>query len=143
MRSVRAELGCLLLAVACTPAAEPRIESAWVRSAPPGALHLAGYLSLDNPTAVELVVVGAESPAFAGVEIHETRIDDGVASMRSVERVVVPAGRRIEFAPGGLHLMLIGPHSALEAGARVPLRLRFADGAAIEFEAPVAAGPPR
>ncbi|MCW2393358.1 copper(I)-binding protein [Sphingobium sp. B1D7B] len=40
------------------------------------------------------------------VEIHESSTKDGVASMRPVKTVDVPAGATVKFEPGGKHLML-------------------------------------
>jgi copper(I)-binding protein len=41
--------------------------------------------------------------------MHETVIEDGIASMSALGTVVVPAGSSVEFSPGGKHLMLMRP----------------------------------
>ena len=48
--------------------------------------------------------------------------------MRPEERVNVAAGGAVTFAPGGRHLMLMGPHRKLRAGDSVPVELEFEGG---------------
>jgi copper(I)-binding protein len=62
--------------------------------------------------------------------------------MQRLDSVEVPAGGKVEFAPGGLHLMLIGPKAPLAEGAAVPITLSFRSGAEIAVEAKVLAKPP-
>jgi copper(I)-binding protein len=40
--------------------------------------------------------------------------------------VEIPAGGTVRLAPGGLHLMLMGPNKAFLQGDRIPLTLTFA-----------------
>ena len=108
------------------------VSQAWIREGPPGMGMLAGFMTLHNPGASDLFLERVDSPRFERVEIHETRIDArGVASMRPVRRLRIPAGGTVRFAPGGLHLMLIGPDGRITAGETVPVWLQLADGARI------------
>jgi copper(I)-binding protein len=61
---------------------------------------------------------------------HLHSVDDagGMARMRAVEGVDVPAGKTIALAPQGLHIMLMGLEKPLVAGERFPLTLHFAQG---------------
>lgn len=129
---------CLLawLLLAAPASAEgPMIRDAWVRQPPPGA-NAAGYLTLHNPGAKAVAVVGARSPVSDQVELHRTVVEDGVARMRPVERLEVPAGGEIVLAPRGLHLMLLEP-KALQPGDRVQLTLELEDGETVSTEAEV------
>jgi copper(I)-binding protein len=103
--------------------------------APPSATTHAAYLTIVNEgrQTQELVAAGAEG--YDNIEIHNTTVTNGVASMRRVESVAVPAGGKIEFKPGGLHLMLIDAKKPLEHGALIPIRLGFRKGTKIETEA--------
>jgi copper(I)-binding protein len=106
----------------------PVAERAWIREAPPGA-PMAGYLVLRNETGEPAALVGAGSDAFAGVMIHRTVHQGAMTRMRHEMRVEIPAGGRLAFEPGGLHLMLMEPVRFLSAGDRVPIELEFAGGA--------------
>ncbi len=85
----------------------------------------AGYMSIENggDAADRLVEVRADFPR---VEIHTTEVTDGVASMKRVEAVEIPAGGRVAFEPGGLHVMFMGlDGDPFEVGEEVPATLVF------------------
>ena len=65
------------------PACTPKIERAWIRSAPPGANTLAGYLMVKNACSSSIKIVGVESRDFGMPMIHRTVIENGVSKMRS------------------------------------------------------------
>lgn len=115
-------------AVASPPACVPVVEQGWIRAAPPKAGVLAGYARLLEPCGRMAVVVAVQSDAFAGVQMHETRVDKGVSTMRELTRAVVPARGALSFAPGGNHLMLMQPRRALPVGAHVRIAFMLADG---------------
>ena len=79
------------------------------------------------------------SPLFAQVHLHETSLEDGVARMRPVDRLEVPARGSATMAPGGMHLMLREPNGAIAAGVRVPLRAIRSDGGRLDFDVVLAA----
>lgn len=110
------------------------ISDAWIRAAPPGAHMLAGYARFQNPGDVDARLVSAASDRFGLVEIHRTVEVDGVARMREVEAVDIPAGGEVLLAPGGLHLMLMRPQRDTVEGERILVRLRFDDGKQREVE---------
>ena len=47
--------------------------------------------------------------------------------MHAVESVALPAGKRIEFKPGGYHVMLMDLAKPLVAGDKVPLTFTVED----------------
>jgi copper(I)-binding protein len=84
--------------------------------------------------AVYLTIVGgdvadrlvAASTDVAGMtQVHSVTDDGGVARMREVEGVVVPAGKTVVLAPQGMHLMLMNLTRPLVAGERFVVSLRF------------------
>lgn len=101
----------------------------------------AAYLVLRNPTDRADTLVLVESAAADTVEIHVTSEAGGVARMRPVPFVPVPAGGEAVLEPGGYHLMLIGVPS-LAVGDTVVLRLRLRSGRALDVTAPVLRGAP-
>jgi hypothetical protein len=121
------------------PAPVPQVAAPWIRSAPPTASVMAGYLRLEAGGAA-VAITGAECAGFGTTELHESVEVDGVATMRQLPRVEVPAGGSIEFAPGGKHLMLMSPAAIPGAGETVACALLLADGTRLEFDAPVRQG---
>lgn len=128
--------GLLALAVAFA-ATGLDVSDGWVREAPPSAQALAGYLRLENGTDRPIVVTGASSPQFAQVEFHETIVEDGVARMVARPRLEIPAGGALSLAPGGIHLMLMGPKKRLQDGDQVQLSLTLGSGEQLSVTLPV------
>lgn len=127
---------------AATPAlAAPQVEAAWSRPAAQGTTG-AGFMTLANPDAKPDALVGAQSPLAREVQIHQSSMKAGIASMQRLDRVPLPAGGRVTFAPGGYHLMLMGLTKALKAGDAVPVTLIFASGARVKASFVVGSTPP-
>jgi copper(I)-binding protein len=124
-------------------ACRPTIQAPWVRVAPPGTSMLAGYAIVRNDCAVAVTVVGAESLDFASASLHTTVVEGGVSRMRAAGAVRIEPHARLVLAPGGQHLMLMGPARALPEGARARIRFVLADGARVFAEFPVQREPPR
>lgn len=140
---MRALLTTLALTAAAAPAhaATPTVEvsQAWSRPAVAGGTG-AGFLTLTNRGKAPDALTGAESPLARKVEVHRTTMAGGVMKMAKVERVAIPPGGKVIFAPGGHHLMLFGLTRALNAGDRVPAVLTFASGAKVKVEFVVGTG---
>lgn len=85
----------------------------------------AGYLTITNTgdTADSLLSVSADFPR---VMIHTTEEKDGIAKMRHVEKIEIPAGETVVLKPGGYHVMFMGLNGdALEEGEKFPATLTF------------------
>lgn len=134
-----AAVACILASAVPASAGEGGVHvmDAWVRAAPPTMKMTAGYLSVMNMSDHELALVGVKSPDFDHVEMHVTRIENGVASMQEVKQVTVPAGGTLAFAPGGMHLMMFGLKPAAAAKGVASLDLEFADGSTVHVDAPI------
>ncbi len=142
---------CALLLAGCqadpgpqaAPPAEPQVSvsDAWMRAAPPTARVLAGYLVIENPRSRAVTLVGATSPVAQRVEIHETVVTEGLARMEARDRLEVAPGGRLVLEPGGAHLMFMQPAAVPAEGERVPVELRFEDGASVAVELQVRSGP--
>lgn len=119
-------LSALLLLASCNGEGAPptiAVESAWARATVPGQTATAGYFTLVN-SGGEDRLLSVSSPT-ADASLHSTTMHSGVARMRPVEALEIPAGGTVQLEPGGNHVMLIGLKQPLEAGATVPLNLRF------------------
>lgn len=123
-------IAALLLGAAAAHAGQAlTVRDAWIRHIP-GDRPMAGYFLLENQGDGERSLVGAASPGFAMVEIHESVEEDDMTGMRPVDAVAVPAGGRVAFEAGGYHLMLMQRQQDFEVGDEIPVTLEFADGAA-------------
>jgi len=89
----------------------------------PGMKMSAGYLSLTNNTDTPIRVTRVTSPQFGAVELHESTVEDGVARMRAIPELVVPAHGTATLERGGKHLMLMAP-----GGDSDDVSLNFYDG---------------
>lgn len=130
-------LSCLLLLQHAAFGAGLQIENAWIREAPPGATVLAGYLTIKNNEANPITLTGVESPVCNSIMMHNTIVENNVARMVMQESVPIAAGKSVSFAPGGMHLMIMGPKTALHAGDTVKLVLLFNNGVKKVVNAPV------
>lgn len=101
------------------------VTGAWSRSTPPGAKVGVVYFTLVNDTKKSDRLLKLSTPAAAGVEVHRTEVLDGIARMREVAVLHVDAGQKLEFEPGGLHVMLTGLRQPLVAGTTFELELLF------------------
>jgi copper(I)-binding protein len=99
------------------------IEKAWIRSAPPGTMMLAGYAILRNSGDASVVISGAQSAAFADVSLHESINENGVERMRPLGDLTIAPGASMVFAPNGKHFMLMQPQHELKAGESIKIHL--------------------
>lgn len=129
------------LAVATPALAAPQVQAAWSRPAAQGTTG-AGFMTLTNPGKAADALVAAHSPLAREVQIHQSSMKGGMASMAKVGRVPTPPGARVTFAPGGYHLMLMGLTKALNVGDTIPVTLTFASGAKVKASFVVGMGPP-
>lgn len=133
----------LLLGPAFADAACPGLEitHAWLREPPPGAKGTAGYLQIHNtgPSAARLG--NWRSERFGMVMLHETVQVGDRSSMRHLDTLDVPPKGVASLAPGGLHLMLMGPSTTLHAGESVEF-LVSCGGATLKFPVTVTADGP-
>lgn len=141
MRLVRNLLLFALMLLAGILLAAPRgglrIEQAWARATPPMATVVAGYLVVVNDGDTPDRLLRIDSGIAQRIEMHRTVNAGGMMRMRPIEGgAVVPAHGRLQFAPGGNHLMLIGPAHPLVAGQTFEAMLVFEHAGArrVEFQ---------
>lgn len=126
----------LLPLSACTRDCAPQVKDGWIRLLPGGMPMQAGFGRIENRCPMPATIVSASSPAYGSVEIHESRMVDGINRMRAVPELrIAPDGAAV-LQPGGLHLMLMQPKATLKPGSRVAIEFRLKDGRALlgEFE---------
>ena len=91
----------------------------------PGSHAAVGYLSLHNQSNAPLTIESISSPGFGKVQMHETIIRDGVASMLALPSVTIEPGASVKFAAGGKHLMLMQPEPDTATGTNVALQINY------------------
>lgn len=142
----RVALFATILVAAIVPAADRqaasagkiRISGAWTRPTAAGMPMGVAYFVIHNGGVAD-AVVAASTPAAARVEFHQTTLSDGMARMRPLPEIDVPAGATVAVAPGGIHLMLVELAAPLAVGTRVPLTLVFRNAGKIEISLAVEA----
>lgn len=114
-----------LLAAWPASAGELTVTGAWARTTAPGVGMGAIYLTIDNGSAKSDRLLKLRAPVAATAEVHRTEVLDGIVRMREVAVLHVAAGERIEFRPGGHHVMLTGLKKPLVEGQVFDLELVF------------------
>ena len=142
MRLTKGWMAMLLLALPLTApvgACDLGVEGAWIRVAPPGAAVMAGYGRLTNAGKATLRIKNISSDTFGSVSVHESMVHNGMAMMRPIT-IEIASGARMEFEPGGKHLMLMNPVRALKAGDAVELKFQDAVGCLLSVRFEVRSG---
>lgn len=108
------------------------IQGPWARATAPGAAVGGGFMVLENAGADDRLL-GASSPVSASVELHTMSMENNVMRMREVPAIDLPAGKRVDLRPGGLHLMFIDLKAPLKVGEPFPVKLRFEKAGEVEL----------
>jgi hypothetical protein len=119
---------------ACARDCAPQLRDGWVRLLPGGMPMHAGFGRIENACAMPVTIVGASSPAYGSVELHETRTVGGISRMRAVPELRIAPDDAAVLKPGGLHLMLMQPHAPLKAGSKVAIEFELKDGGVLRGE---------
>ncbi|MEO5628372.1 MAG: copper chaperone PCu(A)C [Thermomonas sp.] len=134
-------IGIALLALclsmtACARDCAPQVKDGWIRLMPGGMAMQAGFGRIDNPCPMPATIVGASSAAYGSVEVHESKVVDGMNRMRAVPELRINPQDAAVLKPGGLHLMLMKPVTTLKEGSRVAIQFKLKDGRTLlgEFE---------
>ncbi len=101
-------------------AADIRVEHAWARATAPG--QDTAMVDLTITSAHRATLVGFSSKVCESAEMHSMTQKDGMMKMREVDSIDLPRGS-MSLEKSGYHLMLVGLHSQLKEGERVPLTL--------------------
>ena len=109
------------LAVASLSAhAQVVVTDAWARATVPAAKASGAFMQVASKADARLV--GVSSPV-ATAELHQMSMRDNQMTMAHVEAIDLPAGKTVQLAPGGYHVMLMGLKRQLKDGDTVPLTL--------------------
>jgi periplasmic copper chaperone A len=102
------------------------ITKAWSRATPGGAKIAGGYLTIENKGSAPDRLISGSGDFAAKVEIHEMAMNNGVMTMRALDKgLAIEPGKTVKLAPGGYHLMLMDLKQPLKQGDKVPVTLEF------------------
>ena len=94
----------------------------------------AAYLSIRNHGAMDDQLLAVESSLARKTELHTMEVTNGVMKMRQIDGgIAIPAGKTIQLAPGGLHVMLIGLKAPLNADENYQVTLVFEKAGKVEL----------
>jgi hypothetical protein len=109
----------------------------WARATPGGVKVGGAYLEMRAAAESGDRLIAAKSPVAGAAELHSHIMENGIARMRRVDAIVVPAGKSVTLRPGGYHLMLTDLKAPLKEGDLLKLTLVFEKAGEIEVEATV------
>ena len=105
--------------------AQVQVHDAWVRATTAQQKATGAFMQLT--AAQDMRLVGVSSPAAAVAEVHTMKMEGNVMKMRPMAAPDLPAGKPVQLAPGGLHIMLLDLHQQVQPGSVVPLTLELED----------------
>ena len=127
--------------IASTPgvlASDVMVKEAFARaSAMSTAKAGAVYMTLSNQAATPDRLLEITTDSAASAKVHESAEKDGVATMRPIENLEIPAGGSVELKPGGYHIMLTGLKAPLKKGDMLMLQLKFEHAGLVDVMAHV------
>ena len=115
--------------------AEWVVSDATVRLLPPSVPNTAAYFSIENRSPEVKVLVAASSNIANKTELHNHVMVNNMMRMQQQHEIKVQPGQKIDFQPGGLHIMLFGLNQVLSEKQVVNLSLKTKEGGSIDFTA--------
>lgn len=113
------------------------IDGPVARASAGNAKNSAAFMTLMN-TGADDRLVAARSGIAARTELHTHTVDsEGVARMRAVEDIPLPANETVTLKPGGLHVMFMNLNAPLKKGDSFELTLTFEKAGEVTIEVPV------
>ena len=135
LKTTTALLAVALAVTGCQKRAPvQKVTDVWIRLGAVDTAPSAAYFNVyGGPNADRLLQVSSE--VNTRTELHESMTSGTMASMKPTPSVVIPAGGKVEFKPGGRHAMLFGMNPAIKPGTPVTLTFTFASGQEIQVDA--------
>ena len=110
------------------------ISNIWARATPGRARTAAVYITkIHNAGEVSDSLINIGSHLASRNSIHKTIVNAGIAKMRQVNALEIPAGHSVSLKPGGLHIMMVGIKNSLKEGDTFPLILEFEKSGKLEI----------
>lgn len=114
----------LLVMTGCGASSGISVKGAWARNAQKGS-NTAVYLIIGNQGPPDQLL-SVETEIASGAQLHRSLLEgDGTVRMQAQPWIEIPADARVQFEPGGYHLMLMDLKEDLDPGADFDLQLNF------------------
>ena len=124
-RSVLALLaGC---AISASAFAQVSVSEPWIRATVPAQKVTGAFMRVQSAKPARLV--GVQSEVAGRAELHEMAMQGQTMRMRRVESIDLPAGKAVNLASGGYHIMLMDLKRQVTEGESVELTLQVQDAA--------------
>ncbi len=92
----------------------------------------AAYLDITNNTDTSVELISVQSDSFKSVMLHQSSVDNGMATMRHLDKLIIKADETVKFEPNGKHIMLMGATENLWEKENFILSLKFSNGSSIQ-----------
>ncbi|MDO7842607.1 copper chaperone PCu(A)C [Sphingomonas immobilis] len=110
------------------------IDDAYIRTAAAPGRPASGYFTLHGGTAAT-TLISVHTEVAIKTEMHESMTHGGMAMMKPIDHVALPADATVAFKPGGKHLMIFDLNPGMKVGKTITLVFTFSDGTRLEKEA--------
>jgi len=111
------------------------ISDPWSRATPKGASVAAGYMKIKNNGSTPDRLISGSSDVAPKFEVHEMRMENGVAKMRPVTGgLEIKPGETVELKPSSFHAMFVGLKKPLSAGDHFKATLVFEKAGSVSVD---------
>jgi periplasmic copper chaperone A len=111
------------------------ISNPWSRATPKGSSVAAGYMKITNSGPAPDRLVSGSSDVAPKFEVHEMKMEDGVAKMRPIKGgLEIKPGETVELKPGSFHVMFVGLKKPLSAGDHFKGTLVFENAGTVSID---------
>lgn len=107
--------------------AQVTVSEPWVRATVANQKASGAFMRVQSSTSARLV--GVSTPVAGRAELHEMAMENNTMRMRQVDAIELPAGKAVNLASGGYHVMLFDLKRQLKEGESVPVTLVVQDAA--------------
>lgn len=98
----------------------------------------AAYFSYTNPLQIADTLQSVKADEVSVSQVHESiKLEDGMMGMKEQKQVIIKAGDKITFRPGGLHIMLMGLEREFGMGDTVNIQMFLKQAGTVSFRLPV------
>ena len=112
------------LLISCNMVGDIKVKNPWFRPSLKG-MNTALYFDIENSSNLTDTLYSVKSNIAKMVQVHETYEKDGMKGMREVKFVVVKPHSKVEFKPGGLHVMVMDLNKDLKKNSSGEFELYF------------------
>lgn len=128
----------LALLAGCQPPAQLLVEKAYIQLSPVKDSPSVLYFTIRGGPQ-DTVLRSVSSPSILRLEMHETVEANGMSMMRPITAVAVPKRGKVQFEPGGKHVMVWGVDTGAQKAGKAEFVFSFSTGEKIAADAVIKA----